>query len=160
MAFGNLLFGTFLLSLCLPLLLERERKVRFLCRRTESRPKLMVIALCIVASSCCCHASTSYDVMHVDSSVACICNWLLRRPSSSYASLPLPLSPDSIEDGGACRKASGGDGREGNRREEKAYSSGVDRDRRTGGQTMGGGERGERDKPIEDRLALSGVKER
>ena len=50
---------------------------------------------------------------------------------------------------------------EGNRREEKAYSSGVDRDRRTGGQTMGGGEReGERDKPIEDRLALSGVKER
>ena len=88
LAFGNLLFGTFLLSLCLPLLLERERKVRFLCRRTESRPKLMVIALCIVASSCCRHASTSYDVMHVDSLVACICNWLLRRPSSSYASLP------------------------------------------------------------------------
>ena len=96
----------------------------------------------LYSSFCCCHASTSYDVMHVDSSVACICNWLLRRPSSSYASLPLPLSPDSIEDGGACRKASGGDGREGNRREEKAYSSGVDRDRRTGGQTMGGGEGG------------------
>ena len=51
------------------------------------------------------------------------------------------------------------EGGRGNRREEKAYSSGVDRDRRTGGQTMGGGER-ERDKPIEDRLALSGVKER
>ena len=28
---------------------QREGKVRFLCRRTESRPKLMVIALCIVA---------------------------------------------------------------------------------------------------------------
>ena len=65
------------------------------------------------SSCCCCDASTSYDVMHVGSLVACICNWLLRRASSPYASLPLPLSPDSIEDGGACRKASGGDGREG-----------------------------------------------
>ena len=45
----------------------------------------------LYSSSCCRHASTSYDVMHVDSSVACICNWLLRRPSSSYASPFLSL---------------------------------------------------------------------
>ena len=58
------------------------------------------------------------------------------------------------------QKGVGRRGEEGREGEEKAYSSGVDRDRRTGGQTMGGERGREKDKPIEDRLALSGVKER
>ena len=103
---------------------------------------------------CCCDASTSYDVMHVGSLVACICNWLLRRAGSP--SPPLPLSPDSIEDGGACRKASAGEGRKGEREKRRPIQVASTE---TDGQADRQWEE-ERDKPIEDRLALSGVKER
>ena len=78
--------------------------------------------------SCCCHASTSYDVMHVDSSVACICNWLLRRPSSSYASPFLSLLTQlKTEEHAERRRAEmGGRGTGEKRRPIQVVSTGTD----------------------------------
>ena len=153
LAFGNLLFGTFLLSLCLPLLLEREEGAAPLPSHGVT-PKIDGDCS-LYSSSCRCHASTSYDVMSILWShayvIGCCAGRALLTPPSPFLSLLTQLKTE--EHAERRRAEMGGRGTGEKRRPIQVASTETD------GQADRQWEE-ERDKPIEDRLALSGVKER